>query len=312
MALDALIAKANVGTGTDALAGRSTANGFVGAAMLTDSLGNEVTTANPLPVELTPLQEINYSQTGAIAINTDLMVIDCADLRGLMIQCTSMGTSGVVTAAWSNNNSIYPTSATLMTPAGINISTFSGAGLWTTPIYGRYLRLRLTTAATAGTTAIVVQGTNMVIGQPVTQPISGTVSISGAPTLGAGTNLAADFGVQYRTNATGAAALHHVVSSAGTNAAVVKASAGRVVGWTLVNTSVVWQFVKLHNQATSPTAGAGVVMTLGIPPGGVLSNEITGGIGFSTGIARTIVTDAADTGTTATTANAVVGDIYFA
>jgi len=50
MALDPLVAKANVGAGTDQLAGRNTAGGFVGAVMLTDEAGAEITDANALPV----------------------------------------------------------------------------------------------------------------------------------------------------------------------------------------------------------------------------------------------------------------------
>lgn len=50
MALDSLTAKANTGTGTDSLAGRSTAAGFVGAVMLTSSDGSEIGLTNGLPV----------------------------------------------------------------------------------------------------------------------------------------------------------------------------------------------------------------------------------------------------------------------
>ncbi len=52
MALDALTAKANTGTGTDTIAGRTTPGGFVGAAMLTDDTGAEINSGNPLPVSL--------------------------------------------------------------------------------------------------------------------------------------------------------------------------------------------------------------------------------------------------------------------
>ena len=51
MALDSLTAKANLGAGTDKLAGRSTAEGFIGAVMLTDSTGVEFTPANAVNQE---------------------------------------------------------------------------------------------------------------------------------------------------------------------------------------------------------------------------------------------------------------------
>lgn len=50
MALDSLTAKANVGTGTDALAGVVTPDGFAGAVALVDASGALVDGANPVPV----------------------------------------------------------------------------------------------------------------------------------------------------------------------------------------------------------------------------------------------------------------------
>ncbi len=69
--------------------------------------------------------------------------------------------------------------------------------------------------------------------------------------------------------------------------------------------------MKLHNVA-SATAGAAIAMTIGIPPNGTASRDLGTGIGFATAISRSIVTGAADTDATATTLNAVVGDIFFA
>ena len=122
----------------------------------------------------------SYSTAGVIAINTDLLVIDCLGLSSVIVHCTSMGTTGVVTAAWSNDKADYPASATLMTPAGVNAATFNAAGIWSTQVWGRYLRLRLTTATTAGTTTLMVYGTALALGFPVTQPVSGALSIGGA------------------------------------------------------------------------------------------------------------------------------------
>lgn len=140
-----------------------------------------------------------------------------------------------------------------------------------------------------------------------------TVNQGTMAALPAGTNAIGDVGAQYRANATGGATPHHIVSAASNNALNVKASAGRVVGWGLVNTTASWQYVKLHNTASAPTAGSGVVMTIAIPPNGVNNSPPSfAGIGFGTGIGRTIVTGSADADATATTAGAVVGDIYFA
>ena len=58
MALDSLTAKANVGAGTDALAGVVTPEGFAGAVALVDASGALVNGANPVPVASTDLATI--------------------------------------------------------------------------------------------------------------------------------------------------------------------------------------------------------------------------------------------------------------
>ncbi len=145
----------------------------------------------------------------------------------------------------------------------------------------------------------------------VSQVGTATVSFT-QPALVAGTAAIGDVGQQYRANATGAASGTHLVSAATTNATVVKGSAGRVLGWFFVNTNAAIRYVKLHNQTTTPTAGTGVVRTIGIPANGVASFTLEGGIAFSTGIALTTVTGAADADNTAVGLNDIIGDIFFA
>lgn len=141
---------------------------------------------------------------------------------------------------------------------------------------------------------------------------AGANAIGSILALPAGTNLTGDVGVQYRANATGAASGSHVVAAATTNPTIVKAAAGRVLGWVLANTTASWVWVKLHNSATAPTAGAGVVRTIPIPPNGLAQLAIEGGIAFSTGIGLTTVTGSADADATAVTAGAIVGELFFA
>lgn len=130
--------------------------------------------------------------------------------------------------------------------------------------------------------------------------------------ISAGSTAIGDVGIQYRASSTGAASGAHLVSAATTNATVIKASAGRLIGWSLANTNAAWRYVKFHNQTTSPTAGTGVVRTVGIPPAGRSELTLDGGISFTTGIAMTCVTGAADSDTTAVGANDIVGDIFYA
>jgi hypothetical protein len=139
-----------------------------------------------------------------------------------------------------------------------------------------------------------------------------TLASTTVTSISAGTNAIGDIGLQYRASATGAASATHVVSAATTNATVVKASAGRVVGWDFSNTTASWRYVKLHNQTTTPTAGASVARTIGIPPGGKAQLSIPGGIGFATGIGLTIVTGSADSDATATAVGDVIGELMWA
>lgn len=146
---------------------------------------------------------------------------------------------------------------------------------------------------------------------PVT--IQGTAAVSGSvtTTTAAGTALIGDVAQQYRTTASGASATH-VVTAATTNAAVVKAAAGKVLGWYFANTTAAWVFVKLHNLATLPVAGASVARSIGIPPNGNASFFSEGGITFTAGIGITVVNGATDADNTAVTAAAVVGELVWA
>jgi hypothetical protein len=134
-----------------------------------------------------PLQQFTYSVAGVIAINTDLMVLDCSQLRSLFIQCNSMGTTGVVTVQWSNEPTFaQPITATLMGESGATSTTFNAAVMRVTNVLARYCRLRLTTATTAGTTTLNVWGAQTTYTPIVsTQPVSGTVGVTGYPTAAA-------------------------------------------------------------------------------------------------------------------------------
>ena len=104
MALDSLTAKANVGAGTDALAGKATAGGFVGAVLLTDDSGAEYTAANPVPVEIQgsiPVTiasaiEITNDAGNAIPVQGTVAVTsaDLATLAGVVRSEDSAAASG--------------------------------------------------------------------------------------------------------------------------------------------------------------------------------------------------------------------------
>lgn len=245
---------------------------------------------------------------------------DVANYRSAAVQVVSTGTGGTFIFEQSNDGTNWIAlpvfNAALTTGAAIVAAITATASqiVYTVPLRCRFLRLRIATTITGGS----IQAFTKLSTEPwtphvaaVAQPTAANLNVTA--TLPAGTNAIGDVGLQFRANATGAASTSHIVSTAGTNAANVKASAGRVVGWSFVNTTASYQYVKLHNTAGAPTAGSGVVQTIAIPPNGVNNMPVGGaGIAFTTGIARTIVTGSADTDATATTAGAVVGDLFFA
>ncbi len=128
-----------------------------------------------------PLDAFTYSVAGAIAINTTLQTFDCRQYRSVMLQCTSMGTSGVVTAQWCDEPTFTtPITATLFSEAGASSTTFNAAVKRYTNVIARYLRLRLTTGASGGTTTIYTHFNQQPMQQWLaTQPVSGSVTATG-------------------------------------------------------------------------------------------------------------------------------------
>lgn len=104
----------------------------------------------------------------------------------------------------------------------------------------------------------------------------------------------------------------HVISAATTNATIVKAAAGILVGWVIGNTNASARYVKIHDLATSPTAGTSTVfMTLGIPATSQVSVEFANGILMATGISYTTVTGIANDNSTAVGASDLSIDILY-
>jgi hypothetical protein len=228
----------------------------------------------------------------------------------------SLNSTNGTDGAWFGIQAVRSNANTIETTTGVLAATPAYA--WEASVNGlSFVRVRAT-AHTSGTATWNIQRGSYAT-EPIpaaqisgTQPVSGTVTANiGTGSLAAGTNAIGDVGLQIRANATGAASIHHIVSAATTNVAQIKATAGRVYGYCLSNTTASWRYVKLHNVA-SATAGAAVAMTIGLPPNGKAECHIGQGIGFATAISRSIVTGAADADTTATGVADVVGDIFFA
>lgn len=110
---------------------------------------------------------------------------------------------------------------------------------------------------------------------------------------------------------TGGQTIFHLVSAATTNLTNVKASAGHLYGWSVFNTNAAVRYLKLHNTAGTPTAGTGVVYTIGVPAGGGSNIDLGAGLAFSTGIGISTVTEGADAGTTAVASGDLIINLHY-
>lgn len=115
-----------------------------------------------------------------------------------------------------------------------------------------------------------------------------------------------------RPGTSGGLTTFHLVSAATTNATNIKASAGQVFGWYIYNSNAAARKVVFHNNAGAPTAGAGVIFAIMIPPTSAANVFSDIGIPFATGIAITTVTDLTDAGTTAVALNDLIINIFYA
>jgi hypothetical protein len=103
-----------------------------------------------------------------------------------------------------------------------------------------------------------------------------------------------------------------VKSAASTNATSVKASAGKLFGVTVYNTTAAAKFLKLYNKASAPTVGTDTpVMTIPVPANGVAGYSNPIGKAFATGIAYAITGAVADSDTTQTAVDDVTGALDY-
>ncbi len=258
----------------------------------------------------------SFTQAGIIAINTDLMVIDCSAISELAIHCTSMGATGVVTGSWSNSADMTgATTATLYSDTGASSTTFNAAVLRKTNRMARYFRLRMTTATTTGTTTISVCGFDTVSSPVVaTQPVNGTVTANiGTGSLAAGTNAIGDTGIQYRANATGAGTAVALNSPATPAVQSLKGTAGRLIGYHLANSNAATRYLKVFNVAAPTLGTTPAVLDIPIPPNNNPTRfTLEGGIGFSTAITVAITSARGLTNNSTITLDDVTGFAVYA
>lgn len=133
------------------------------------------------------------------------------------------------------------------------------------------------------------------ISLPVTATLSGTPNVQIIPTV---TSIATSV---YKIN-----------SLATVNAAVVKATAGRLYGYDFCNLTAAWKFVRFYNKATAPVVGTDVpIFVHAVPPNGLNDAQLTFSIAFTLGIGIAITGAAPDLDATVVAVNDVVGSVLY-
>lgn len=247
-----------------------------------DGSATMVSAANPLPVTGAAVDPTDgATATATVSSATTLVSFDAAKSRSVSVQVTAAGTTCTLVYEASNDNSTWRPVAGYDpgAPGTGFVTSTTAAGRWVFPLHDRYFRVRCSVYG-SGSPAIAytLKSTPLAL-----------------PDVAAG------------------ATVRHLVSAASTNATNVKAAPGRLLGVSLLNTNAAIRYLKFHNTAGTPTAGSGVAMTIGVPANGgrVDLTYPAGGVVFSTGIAFTAVTGAADADTTGVGSNDLVGDILY-
>lgn len=245
----------------------------------------------------------DISTTNITVLNGDLFSVAVQSYTYFIVQLTGSW-SATVTFQGSNDNTNWVSVSALNSTVATYVTSATANGMFYIPTAFKYFRVRATAFTSGPIVGSVIAGTDVAALPP--QSYSSV-------TMAAGTALAADVHLGVRTTSTNAASRLKVISASGTNATSVKASAGRVYGYTFSNTTASFKFVKMHNLATSPTVGTtAVVETIAVPPNGNVSFINQFGVAYATGIALSITGAAADADTTSIAANDVIGALIYA
>jgi hypothetical protein len=118
------------------------------------------------------------------------------------------------------------------------------------------------------------------------------------------------------TLGTGGTTPYKLISTASTNANVVKASAGNLYSIVAIGQTSTIRYLKLYNKATTPSVGTDVpVMTIPVPAnvqGAGVSIPFSMGVNFSLGISLAITSGSADNSTGVVGAGDVILNLTYA
>jgi hypothetical protein len=277
------------------------------------------TTANSLAVNIASDQTVSVnaagvSTTGSIAALNAAVTLNVNGASGVAIDLR-----GTFVATVTFQGSVDGVNWTVLPaqPLGavqnVNFVTSAAApGTWLIECAGCVQVRAIATAFTSGSVTVVLRAVasppwvySALASTPNIAMSAGT--LTGA--LPAGANLVGDIGVEYRANATGAAAVAAVMSPATPSVTAAKASAGRLLGVMIQNSATSLRSLKFWNALTTGiTLGTtSALFEIDVPAGGAVFMGFEGGIGFSTAISYAVT--AAKGLTDATAAGLVANDL---
>lgn len=262
-----------------------------------------------MPFTLATAGDLATLTGSASALNADLIpTSDTSNFQTALVQIfgtfsgtvTFQGTNEDVPVNWVNL-------AVMNIATGAVAATANSAGLYYVPLTCKNFRVRCT-SYTSGTiqTVTIFSYDEVPFIEAGNTIVSGSVSISGNPVLGTGSNPIGAIAVN--TSATSALLQSRVVGAA---SGFAKAGAGRLYGWTFTNTNAAIRYLQVYNKASAGIPGTDTpVMTVAIPPNVNVDAQSAIGIANALGIAWAITTDAA--GATIGAANDIVGTMFYA
>ena len=266
-------------------------------------------TRYPADIEITGLSgQINTVNNMLDVAGGGANATDCAPngtlYAGLIVDVVTSGavTGGTMFFEWSSDNTNWKVGYNVATNSQANGqgAAASSQGRYYAGIEARYFRLRLSSAVTGGG-SVAVRAYLLRQSRIMTEH---NVIISNTPFVNSAAN----------NSSTNALSVSKRISTADTNAAVIKSSAGRIYSIFASNNSASWRYLKIYSKATAPTVGTDVpVAVYGIPPGSAMQQNYAD-IGYynSLGLVMAITAGIADSDATAIAANEVAVTIMYA
>ena len=266
-------------------------------------------TRYPADIEITGLSgQINTVNNLLDVAGGGANATDCAPngtlYAGLIVDVVASGTvtGGTMLFEWSSDNTNWKNGYSVATNSQANGQgvAASSQGRYYAGIEARYFRLRLSSAVTGGG-SVAVRAYLLRQSRIMTEH---NVIISNNPFVNSAAN----------SSSTNALSVSKRISTADTNAAVIKSSAGRIYSIFASNNSSSWRYLKIYSKATAPTVGTDVpVAVFGIPAGASIApNYADLGLYIATGMAMSITAGVADSDATAIAANEVAVTITYA